>query len=833
MQKNVASQKWIVFAFDRTDNTAKTGDAANITANLRLDGGVANGVDDTNPTELEDGYYVFDITQAETNADLILISPQSSTSNIQVIGVPGAVYTTPAAFPTLTKGAIIDEFETQSQADPTGFHVNIKEVNGTAQTANDNGADINDILSDTAEIGTAGAGLTDLGGMATGMKAEIESEVNDALVALKLDHLIAVADADDPVNDSIIAKMAASDGDWSGFDKATEALEALRDRGDAAWVTGAGGSDRLLMMDTTIATLASQTSFTLTAGSADNDAYNNCTIVIEDSAAATQKAMGIISAYTGATKTITLKYDPAIFTMAVGDKIYILAENALKATLANRQLNVAADGDIAGNVDGSVASVVADVGVTQAGADKVRASVCVTGDPANSIGKVLYEVYTNRLTSARAGYFENINNANLATIADISTLTATEIAYLNASISSRSSHTAANVWAVGTRALTDKAGFSLAAAGITAIWEKNISAFSGAGYAGTYVKTLYDDWINAGRLDAILDTIAADVINIDGDAMRGTDGANTTTPPTVNAIADQVWDEILTAATHNIATSAGRRLRETAAYAISHGTAQAGTATTITLAADADGGNGIYNRNLIVIVNGTGAGQTRTIADYNNTTKVCIIDREWRINPDATSEYQILADDTPLVVDQGVAQAGTATTITLRGYASSINDTYLCNIIAIIGGTGRGQARLVGDYNGSTKVVTLCGDNWVSIPDNTSVYVMIPYGTTCASCMGTTALAQINTECDTALTDFGKTGYALSAAGVDAILDEVVEGTTTFRQMLRIFMAILANKSAGGGTVTLTCRDIADTKNRITATVDADGNRTAITVDGV
>ena len=235
------------------------------------------------------------------------------------------------------------------------------------------------------------------------------------------------------------------------------------------------------------------------------------------------------------------------------------------------------------------------------------------------------------------------------------------------------------------------------------------------------------------------------------DVMRGTDSANTTTPPTVNAIADQVWDEILTGALHNTATSAGRRLRELSALSLHSGTAQSGTSTTITLAAGADGGDGIYNRNLIIIIGGTGAGQTRTIADYNNTTKVCVIDRNWRINPDATSEYQILADDTPLVVDQGIAQAGTATTITLRDYASSINDTYLCNIVIIIGGTGRGQARLVGGYNGTSKVITLCGDNWITNPDNTSVYVVIPYGTTCASCMGTSALAQINTEVDTVL----------------------------------------------------------------------------------
>lgn len=93
MLKNTASQKWIVFAFDITDNSAKTGDAAQITANLRIDGAAADAVDDTNPTELEDGYYVFDLTQAETNGDNIVICPASSTGSIQVIGVPGAVWT--------------------------------------------------------------------------------------------------------------------------------------------------------------------------------------------------------------------------------------------------------------------------------------------------------------------------------------------------------------------------------------------------------------------------------------------------------------------------------------------------------------------------------------------------------------------------------------------------------------------------------------------------------------------------------------------------------------------------------------------------------------------
>jgi hypothetical protein len=94
MIKNQAA-KWIVFAFNKITGDAVTGDTGNITANLRLDGGVANPVDDTNPAELSDGYYVFDITDAESNGDLIVIIPVSTTANVAVVGVPGAVWTEP------------------------------------------------------------------------------------------------------------------------------------------------------------------------------------------------------------------------------------------------------------------------------------------------------------------------------------------------------------------------------------------------------------------------------------------------------------------------------------------------------------------------------------------------------------------------------------------------------------------------------------------------------------------------------------------------------------------------------------------------------------------
>jgi hypothetical protein len=50
-----------------------------------------------------------------------------------------------------------------------------------------------------------------------------------ALTDIKLDHLVAVADADDPADDSIIAKLAAASGDWSDFVATTDALQAIID----------------------------------------------------------------------------------------------------------------------------------------------------------------------------------------------------------------------------------------------------------------------------------------------------------------------------------------------------------------------------------------------------------------------------------------------------------------------------------------------------------------------------------------------------------------------------------------------------------------------------
>ncbi len=82
-----------------------------------------------------------------------------------------------------------------------------------------------------------------------------------------------------------------------------------------------------LLQTTTIATLASQISFTLTAGSPDDNAYNNQIIIVTNAGNPLKRAIGTIASYVGSTRTVTLAYDPAVFTMAVGDSVSVVVNS--------------------------------------------------------------------------------------------------------------------------------------------------------------------------------------------------------------------------------------------------------------------------------------------------------------------------------------------------------------------------------------------------------------------------------------------------------------------------------------------------------------------------
>jgi len=66
-----------------------------------------------------------------------------------------------------------------------------------------------------------------------------------------------------------------------------------------------------------------------------------------------------------------------------------------------------------------------------------------------------------------------------------------------------------------------------------------------------------------------------------------------------------------------------------------------------------------------------------------------------------------------------------------------------------------------------------------------------------------------------------------------ALLDltDGIETSLTLRQAIRLIVASSAGKLSGAATSTVTIRNLADSLNRIVATVDADGNRSAITTN--
>lgn len=63
------------------------------------------------------------------------------------------------------------------------------------------------------------------------------------------------------------------------------------------------------------------------------------------------------------------------------------------------------------------------------------------------------------------------------------------------------------------------------------------------------------------------------------------------------------------------------------------------------------------------------------------------------------------------------------------------------------------------------------------------------------------------------------------------IMESIVETGFSVEQSLRLILSALAGKLSGAPSGPILIRDVNDTKNRINATVDANGNRTAVTTD--
>lgn len=246
---------------DSTDGTPETGvvfNTAGIDLWYRRPGGAHTSITEATQTEggahsdggfvhISDGYYRLDLPDAAVATGVDYVDVGGTVTGMVVIG--GRIRLTDVDLSDAVRGGMTAL--PNANADAAGG-LPVSDAGGLdLDTMNSN---VSAILTDTAEIGTAGAGLTEAGGTGDHLTAlpwnaswdaEVQSEVNDGLVALGLDHLVSASVAGaDVADDSIIAKMvsSAATADWDTFVNTTDALQALRDRGDAAWTTGGGGS---------------------------------------------------------------------------------------------------------------------------------------------------------------------------------------------------------------------------------------------------------------------------------------------------------------------------------------------------------------------------------------------------------------------------------------------------------------------------------------------------------------------------------------------------------------------------------------------------------------
>ena len=146
------------------------------------------------------------------------------------------------------------------------------------------------------------------------------------------------SDADGGIDPTELAVINGTvDQALEDYDSPTKAeMDTQHSTTQAAIAGISAGSAPTLLQTATIGTLNSQTSFTLSAGSADDSAYSKQLAIIVDQSTSTQKTVCNISAYTGATKTVTLNESPK-FTVAAGDTVYVVA--ASKTTLDDDTIN--------------------------------------------------------------------------------------------------------------------------------------------------------------------------------------------------------------------------------------------------------------------------------------------------------------------------------------------------------------------------------------------------------------------------------------------------------------------------------------------------------------
>jgi limonene-1,2-epoxide hydrolase len=349
LKKNTADQFVTLIALDET-GARVTGEAANITATVAVDGAAPAATTTASPTAWGNAYRL-SLTQAETNADHVFVEATCSTSGIEVAvaddanGLTQDFGTLIEGFATAFQAAFMDDDDGYALKQDLANKIAADWVAGDASplaivAALVNNATFVALVANaqaaanqaTAAAGSASAtqtlaagsdGFSALKSILTGVDGKLSADVLAKLGRLPASGTVPnttqVATADGVVNalnaDATAGGLKAKvDAIFTDTDQTIPTAIALIDG-------GGGGSSALL--STTVASLTSQTLFVLTAGATADNVYNGQLAVLVDADDANEIAICRVLDYEGDSKTLTLTSAPS-FTLAAGDAVRIL-----------------------------------------------------------------------------------------------------------------------------------------------------------------------------------------------------------------------------------------------------------------------------------------------------------------------------------------------------------------------------------------------------------------------------------------------------------------------------------------------------------------------------
>lgn len=392
--------------------------------------------------------------------------------------------------------------------------------------------------------------------------------------------------------------------------------------------------------------------------------------------------------------------------------------------------------------------------------------------------------------------------------------------------------------------------------------EADVADAVGYGASGTeFTGTLTGggDWTSTEKeqiryrlgIDGTTDIPATNTTHLDVNVVE-VNGDPATTDPDISDAADRILLAVPAASAESI-TGVTPSLRS--------GTCQAGsTSSTIVLDAGASATNNFYAPCLVLITSGTGAGQgPRIMRVYTGATQTGTVVPTWTTTPDNTSVFRLIPAGAVQVESWRASQPNVLISGRVDGDMGAISTDSAAadNAESFFDGTG-----YAGTNNVIPTVTTLTNKSGFSLA-STGLDLVVAWTTaitgnitgnlsgSVGSVTGAvgSVVGGINTgsgvittldALDTAQdTQHGTTQAAVAAIPTAAqnaagLLDLAngVETGLTFRQAQKLMAAAAAGKLSGAATTTIVIRNaVADDKDRITATVDADGNRSAITLD--